>query len=100
MYSEDVNFHLQSLRDAPPPPIMYTGIIYPGNPEEDEEEEEAKERNNAPASPSLSSITHHRRAVYTKETSPTARPIRELSIMQNFVEAGLIFRRRIYRSAY
>lgn len=54
MYSEDVNFHLQSLRDAPPPPIMYTGIIYPGNPEEEEdEEEEAKERNKRPRFPFL-----------------------------------------------
>lgn len=100
-YSEDVNFHLQSLRDAPPPPIMYTGIIYLGNPEKKTKKKKKRESViTPPLSPPLFSITHHQRVVYTKGTSPTARPIRELSIMQNFVEAGLIFRRRIYRSAY
>lgn len=69
-YSEDVNFHLQSLRDAPLPPIMYTGIFILDNrgkkAEEEEEEEEARERNNNAPPPNLRPSLITGRAVYTK----------------------------------
>lgn len=45
--AEDVNSHFQSFRDAPPPPIMYTGIFIWAT----RRKKKARERNNVPPPP-------------------------------------------------